>query len=409
MTIIAVGIQRTVAYKKEVTYGVDPGATGAQFVPRVTSALDLDKDTYESQRQSPDYQTSDMRHGVRKIGGDIKDEMSCGTWQDFFATIVRKAWAAGATTGAHATFAGVAGPPQKIHRSAGSFLTDGFKIGDIVVMTGWATTMAVNNNRDYRIIALTGADMTLAPLNTSVGGIVTLAEGDSVTISVKGKKTFMPTTGHTNDSYTIEHAFNDIVVFERFNGVRIASCAIEMPSTGMSTLTWGTMGQNAVDNAGVEYFTTPTAAVLGSILAAVNGKLMINGVDSGLITSLSLKIDAGMTTGSTVGSNQTPDVFVGRMRVSGQVGVYFADATLRDAFWNESVVSLAVALSEDNSSGANAMNFVLPKIKLGKFSRADGEGATIATAPFTALRNIAGGVGLSSEDTTMSIQDTSLS
>src|SRR5690348_16035416 len=111
---IATGVQKKVAYKKETTYGVDPTASGAQYLRRVTSTLDLSKDIYQSAEIRTDYQVADMRHGMRKVGGNIKDELSATTFKDFMAAVARKAFVSGVTSGALTTISSTAGTPGSI-------------------------------------------------------------------------------------------------------------------------------------------------------------------------------------------------------------------------------------------------------------------------------------------------------
>jgi hypothetical protein len=47
----------------------------------------------------------------------------------------------------------------------------------------------------------------------------------------------------------------------------------------------------------------------------------------------------------------------------------------------------------------------LPRIKVNGATKSDGKGALIQTLPFKALRNTSGGSGVSSEDTTIYVQD----
>ena len=65
----ATGVQKQLRYKAEATYGVAPGAAGAQALRRVVSTLDLAKDVYASNEIRSDYQRQDFRHGIRRIAG----------------------------------------------------------------------------------------------------------------------------------------------------------------------------------------------------------------------------------------------------------------------------------------------------------------------------------------------------
>ncbi len=403
---IATGVNKKVIWKRESVFGTAPTASGATYLRRVTSSLDLTKAAYDSKQIRPDYQISDLRHGVRSVTGDIKDELSPGTWADFIAAALRKDFVTGATTGAIATVTAATGTPGTFTRSGGSYLTDGFKVGDIVRWTGWTTTGVANNSKNFRIVALTALVMSCNDLSGAVGTNTVAAKtaGDSVTCTVYGKKTYVPATGHTNVSYTIEQTHSDITVFDKFMGLRVASLDLNMPSTGMSEISVAFMGQD-MSTSGSAYYTTPSAATTTGILAAVNGKLSYNGTEVGIITNLALKIDGGMTSGSVVGSNLTPDVFPGRVKVTGSLTAYFQDSSITTDFISENTPSLMVALSTDNTATADFINIVIPKLKLTSATRSDGEQGITVQCNFQALLNGAGGTGISSELTTISVQD----
>jgi len=66
---VAKGVSKKVAYKKESSWGTLAGASGAKYIRRVTSNFNLTKDTYESAEIRTDFQTADMRHGIRSVNG----------------------------------------------------------------------------------------------------------------------------------------------------------------------------------------------------------------------------------------------------------------------------------------------------------------------------------------------------
>ena len=163
-----------------------------------------------------------------------------------------------------------------------------------------------------------------------------------------------------------------------------------------------------LDFAGNSY-TTPTASTITGVLAAVNGRLRIGDTDIATVTGLSININGNMSNGQVIGSNVTPDIFPGRVIVSGQFAAYFEDGVLRDNFLNEDEINLVATLTATNAVNAPNMTFVLPRIKLGSANLNDGEGGLIRTYDYMALKNVNGGAALSSLDTTISIQDSEVS
>jgi hypothetical protein len=397
---IAAGVAKQLRYKVEATFGTAPGATGAQVLRRVNSTLDLSKDTYQSAEIADHRQVADMRHGVRRVGGNIKGELSPGTYKDFIAAALRRAWAAvTAITGASITIAGSG--PYTLTRASGSYLTDGIKIGDVARLTAGSFT-AGNLNKNILVTNVTALVVTGIVLN----GSTLTAEGPiaSATLAVTGKKTYVPASSHTDLSYSIEHWYSDISQSELFRGCKVNTVGINLPPTGMAEIDLGFIGQDITTDTAV-YYTSPTAATATGIVAAVNGALLVGGTQIATCTGLSLNIAGGYTGDPVVGANTVPALLPGRVAVSGQFTAYFTDATLRDNFINEDEITLVVALTTSNVAAADFLTLVLPRIKVGGAGKDDGEKGLVATFPFTALYNSAGGAGISSEQTTLVVQD----
>lgn len=398
---IATGVGKQVTYKQEVTWGVAPAAASAQSLRRVSSDLALKKETYQSEEILSTYQLNDMRHGVRSVGGGIEGEVSPGTWKDFFAAAVRRAFTAvTAISGMSITIAG-AGPVYSVARAAGSFLTDGVKAGHVWRLTAGSFN-AANLNKNLFVISVGASSINVMPLN----GVAMVAEGPiaSATMSLPGKVTYAPATGQTDLSFAIEHWHSDISQSELFLGCKIDSMDIELPPTGISKIKLGFMGRDVTPGV-AQYFTSPTAQTTAGVLAAVNGVLMAQGVALGLMTGLTLNYKGEMAAEPVVGSNTYADIAEGRVMVSGQASLLFQDATFRDYFLNETEVSLALALATSTAALADFVGFTLPRVKFSDAARDDGRKNLTLTMPFTALYNGTGGAGQSSEQTTMNFQD----
>ena len=397
----AAGVFKQVAYKAETTYGTVPSAASAQALRRVTSDLSLTKQTYQSNEIRTDQQVGDFRHGVRSVDGTIAGELSPKTYADFIAAALRRDFAAvTAITGASITIAGTA-PTQTVTRAAGSFLTDGVKVGDVVRLTAGSFT-AGNLNNNLLVTGVTALALTVRTLNgstiTNEGPIATS------TVTVVGKKTYAPASSHTNKSFSIEHWFSDVAMSEVFSGCQPTQIGLQLPPTGISSISIGITGKN-VTTAGAQFFTSPTAQTTTGVAAAVNGVLMVGGVAMASVTGMSLTIDSPRSGDAVVGSNTIDTRFPGRIQASGQLTVYLENATLRDAFLNETETSVVVVLTADNTNNASFVGFTLPRVKLGGNSKSDGEGGIVQTIPFTALYNTTGGAGVSSEATTIVVQD----
>jgi hypothetical protein len=397
----ASGILKQLKYKVEVTFGTVPVAASAQLLRRVASSLELSKDTYQSNEIRDDYQLSDFRHGVRRVSGTISGELSPKTYADFFAAALKKDFVAGVSaTGLSITIAGTPGA-YTITRSAGSWITDGFKVGDVMRLTAGAFN-AANLNKNLLIHTLTATIATVLVLNAST----LTAEGPiaAATAAVTGKKTFTPSTGHTDKSFSIEHWFPDVPTSEVFSGCKVQKFSIGLPPTGIATVGFDFIGKDIVTSAS-EYFTSPTAATTTSCLAAVNGVLRIGGVTVANITGLSLDVNCGQSGEPTVGANTVSALTAQRVIGTGQFTATFDATTYRDAFVGETEVAIIGAFTADNTANADFVAFNAPRVKLGSASKDDGEKTIVVTCSFQILKNNAGGTGTTTDQTSLAIQD----
>lgn len=412
---IQTGVGKKLAYKKESTWGTAAGTSGARYLRRVTSDIDLSKDTYESAEIVSNYQLSDFRHGTRKVSGTINGELSPGSYYDFMQSAMRRDFTAVSaitsltiTVAASTAINGIA--VWDVTRGAGDWYAGGVRVGMVFQFTGGSLN-AANLNKNLLVIQMTSATVIkVIPLN----GVALAADSAvaSCTATPGGKITYTPASAHTNDSYSIEHVYNDLATpkSELFLGCRVSTMAINLPSTGMSTCAVGFMGKDvdtsATVSGGYGYFQSAvTAASTKGVVSAVNGAVLVGGSPQGILTGLSINYDGGMTVGNVVGSVYTPDVFAGRVKVTGQFTAYFNDVTLRDAFLNETEVVIAGVFSCNNTATSDFISFVMPRCKLGGATKSDGEQGLILTCPFTAIANSDGAATNGEENTTLWIQD----
>ena len=400
---IARGVSKLVAVKKESQWGVPAGASGAKLLRRVTADFNLVKENYESNEINPSFQTIDSRHGVRSVEGSLAAELSPGTYSDFIGSILAKNFAAGgATAGASITIA-ASGSFFTLTRAAGSWLIDGFYVGNIIRLTG-AGFAPANVGNNLLVVGLTALVATVVVLS----GTTLVAEGPiaSAGAAVVGKQSYVPMSGHTDDSYTVEQWFSDIAQSEVYTGLKPASIALSLPSTGLVTASLSFMGKNLERTGTTQYFTSPAATNTEGIFAAVSGAVIVNGQPVGLITSMDLSISRNQEAANVVGSNFAADIFVGRITATGSLSVYYQDAVFRNYFDDEAKISIIVALTTGEEKAAGAMSFTMGKVKINSGSKTDAELGLTQSMDFQALQNdvVAGGLVAS----TIMVQDTTL-
>lgn len=401
---IARGVSKVVAIAKETVCWGEPAAAGtARLLRRVTANFNLAKEAYSSEELRQSQQIADMRHGTRSVAGSINAELSAGSYFDLTEALVARDFATvAAQTGLSITIA-AAGDNYTLTRAAGSWLTAGISPGMVVRLTA-GTFTAGNLNKNLIVLSMTALVLTVKVLN----GSTLTAEGPiaTATLSIAGKSTFAPLSGHTDQSFTVEERYTDINQYERFVGCKVNNMSVSIPSNGLATVDFGLVGKDMDRAENTAYFTSPTAQSTTGIFSGANGVVLLQGAPIALITSADFAIDRATENAVVVGSNSLANVFTGRITASGKLSVYFIDGNARDIFNNETEVSLVFTLTESNLAAANVMSFVFPRCKFGDFQRADAEQGITASVPFTALENSVTNTGLPA--TTVLVQDTSL-
>jgi hypothetical protein len=406
MTIVAQGIGKTVAFIKQSALGTPGSGAGSTYLRRITSIFSANRATFANNEIATHQQSTGVSYGMKSVTGKVSSLLSSGSYAPFFGSLLRKLFVVGVNTGAiiTVTSASTSGNQGTFTRSAGSYLTDGFKLFDVVRWTGWATTGVSNNNRNFLIIGLTATVMTVAAFDTAAVGAK--AAGDSVTCTVTGKKTFAPTTGHTNEYWTFEDWYADVGKSELFTDCKVSQIDVGLPASGNATISIDFMGLNRTLGA-AQVLTSPTASPTTSDMTSSNGAIYANGAVVGNITGATLTITGNLQAGEAVlGSNNAVDIGRGRIAVSGSFTGLFTDSVLTALYDAETPISLAIALVDNPQVGtSDFIVFNIPLIKLTGDAPDDGEKTIVRTYPFTAQFNAAGGAGVNTDQTIIAIQD----
>lgn len=403
MSQVAQGINKIVSIKAQTGLGAPASGAGAQTLRRKTSISKRTRATYTNDEIVQHQQSTGVNLGTASTSWDFDGLLSPGTYAAPLQALLRRVYTVGAATAAAALTIAGTGPTYTVTRGTGSYLTDGIKVGDVVTLSG-GTFNAANAGNNMLIAALTATVATVLTLN----GSTLVAEGPiaSGVMTVAGKKTMAPLTGHTDTLFTVEEWYNDIGRSELLPDLRIGQCDIGLPASGNATIKLASMGLGVRTRSNTQVLTTPTPATATPVLTAVRGVVLANGVAQTGVTSISMTIKGNLTAiGPVVGSNFNPDMSRGRIEVTGTFSALFDSPTLGLLYDSETVTSLVAVMAADTTNSADFVAINLSAIKLTTDDPDDGEKAVIRTYAFTAQLNAAGGPALASDQTIISLQD----
>ena len=399
----ALPVNSKLIFKRQTAKGTIATAPSAQVLRRETAMFSLKKDTYDTESEITSHQQmSSVRHGTRKVDGKIANILSPGTYSDMVSAILRRDFAAVAPiSGASVTIAGTG--PYTVTRAAGSYLTDGIKIGMVIRLSAGALN-AANIGKNLLVTGVTALVATVVPVN----GAALVAEGPvtGTTITATGKVTYTPATGHTSVYYTVETFDPDVPSSERNTDVKIAQLNLALPGSGNAKIDITAVGLDQSVSA-TAYFTSPTVETTTGVLVAASGLLLVGGVAVATVTDLSIAIDGKETPADgTVGSVVRADIFRGIVKVSGSFTAYFDSRTLAVNFINEIRQSLIGVFTSDSSAAADFLSLYMPAIVSTSSDADDGVAkGKKRTYGFTAVYFADGGAALASQQTTLQVQD----
>lgn len=380
---MANGSRHSMAYVAEVVYGVTPATPAMKALRHTSASLALSKEIVESEELRSDRQTTDSRHGAFQVGGDMGFELSYGSYDDLLQALQGGTWSTAHDTG----LTSLSATATTFVRAAGSFVTDGFAVGDIVTASGFATA---GNNGRFAVTAVAATILTVTALQGQTMG-VDAAAADRQIISRSSVK-----TGSTRRSFTVERNFGDIAgadkPYHRFTGVEVNSMELQIAANAMTTGTFTFVGQNMVTATAIVAGATYPAATTTSPLDSFTGLLTEAGAAIAVITEITLTVENGLEPRFVVGSKQSLQPSIGRSSVSGQITAYFENSLLLDKFINETESSIDFSMPD---AAGNVYRIFLPRIKYnGGQPDVSGEGPVTLSMPFKALRSADAGCTL---------------
>lgn len=403
---VAQGITRSWAYKVQSALGTAASGSGGQLLRRTGIDLSDAKETYSSNEIASHQQSTGATHGIGSSSGTISGEMSCTTYGDFQQWLLRKDWAATSAISSLSLTIAASSPNYTITRGSGDFLTGGIKVGDVIRLTGGS----LNANNVGKNLVVTNVTATVLTVNVLNGETLT-AEGPiaSCTVTVTGKKTWTPTSGHTNKYITFEDWSSDVSRSQLYSDVQVAAMNISAPTTGIITVQYPLVGLRPAVRSGSRVLTSPTAETTTAVHSSAKFAVFINGVRQSAVSTFTLNVNGNVGLGEGVlGSNSRPDTQRGRIAVDGSFTALFEDDTLAGFFDDEAAREVVIVMAEDLTDDADCISISLPAVKFMSANTDDGEKQLVRTYAFTAQRPASAGSGTEHNDAIIQLQDTTI-
>lgn len=401
---IAKEINKVLAVYKQTALGTPRSGSGGQALRRESSSGNLEIASYDNNEITSHQQSTGKTHGGRNATLTINGLLSGNTYSTLLASLLRKLFTA--TSAFAASTITISGTSALYTFTASIaaplFLTNGLKVGDVVRLSAAGGTAA---NKGNNILVLGVSSETVFTGIVVNASALTLEAIVTCTTTVVGKKAIAAATAQTNEYWTIEEYQSDITQSELFTDAVFASADISIPASGNTTVAFNAVALNRTTS-GAQVLITPTAETTTSIVQGIRGAVIVAGTKVANVTGASIKIDGGVAPlGSVLGSNVSPDVNKGILKVTGQLTAFYENGTMSGYFDASTPISVIIVDAVDGTNASEFVSFVMTNVVLDNDNKDNGAAGVIRTYPFTAQINGAGGAALANDKTIISIQD----
>lgn len=370
-----------VALKAQSGIGVQASGADALILPTSGGAGGLlTKQAVESQIVRYDAQQLRGRHGSRRTAGTYTSEIGIGRADPIWEALLRNNWSAAdlAITEATAGLTSITTTANTIVAAAGSWITAGLRVGDVIRLSGQD---AGNANRNIRISGLTATVIT-----TPETLIVNAVADTAFTVTRPGRTVINGAAGAlTRQYFTIEEHEFDLDASELYTDCRWSRGTISMQPDGVLNTEFGWTGTGqaeVVSGALAPHFTSPTDPTSLS-LAALEASVRFGTEDVADLTSFDLTMDLQPVAPPTISKTGiAPDVFLGTFLASINMTFLRKDLQALADFDNETPLTLHMLAEENETAPADFFSLVVSHFTLGgvaKSALSKGGGARTVT------------------------------
>jgi hypothetical protein len=270
----------------------------------------------------------------------------------------------------------ISGTGTVITFGGGSAITEGLRAGMMASFAGLAT--AGNNGVPFPVLSI-----------SSNGRVLTIPSGYLVDETIDSAFSFIiarslvTATPYTDRVFTVEHRLAQLgrsLVGENF---RFNMLSIDVQPNKRVKISLG-MGGTLLDlkPAAAAIFTAPTL-VEGESLDLIDGGIYVGSSKRVNLSAFGMKLEAPVSGVPLIGTNDSPDAFLGQYKLTGSQSGIIEDGDDFDSFSAEDVASIILHCKEQSTQ--NFVTIAAMNAAFGGWSMpAGGEGPAIQTVPLNA-------------------------
>lgn len=344
----ATGARTSHYFVKEVDCGVTPTSPAWSPLRYTSGNMQLTKDSIASSELDGSREVADIRLGSNQTAGDISIELSMNFYDVLLEAALGGSFDSGlAETGVDVT---VLASAKTFTRAAGSFITDGVEVGDLIKFTD---LLNGNNAGSLYVTAVSALVVTC-------GNAEGLVDETSVTTDYTTGDKLEVGSARTTFSILTHYADADGGAGEYHitKGVEVTGYSFDIAVNAMVTGSLPTIGRVYEPDVALPAGSTFLTPAKTEPYASVDGRILENSVAIGLVTQTTINLDNGASAQFEIGSNDTSFIEQGRANSTLSLQTFFEDSTLLKKFVNETETSVVIILEGSDGS----MSFSFPRV-----------------------------------------------
>lgn len=331
-TPVELGQQTQLAFIQELILGTTPATPTGQILRWTGMDFGAEAPYINNPELRTDMMTPAGRRGGLRGKGSIDGALSYGTYDAFLAAalgnfdwtsnvIKVQPMAAGSSTTLQIAAAG-----KTWTRPSGSFITDGFAVGDYITSSGFTNAA---NNGTFLISAISATVITC----TTATGLVNEGPIAAGKVGRNVRPSFTVEKGHlANGNYL------------PFLGCVVESVELSGKVNDPVNIKIGLMGTSVSAAANSTLFSTLTAPNTNALITTWDGSLKKDTVAMGQVLSWNLKINRNPDAAEVCGSSSLYDIQPKSAKVTGTFELYFDGIAQYAAFVAETDIAFQLNL-----------------------------------------------------------------
>jgi hypothetical protein len=367
---VGLGDNAQLAYLVQSAYGAIDTTPAWIVLPFTSAEYSVQAEQLPDNSMTGDRNELEPRTGTVNASVSVSGKFRPESLDSIIEAAAQGTWAVKYNiTGLTVTVAAVgAGGGFSFTRSAGSWITDGVEVGDIVTFSGFDAATAAANNGTFEVTAVDSATKITCGHAT---GLVAVTSAASITATTGQDYVKV---GSTRRAVAWEVYHSDTDEYVRIKDTEIASFSISLAPNGDVTFQLQAVGGQELDlgaDIGEKISGATYTETTKPFFDSFNGTVSLDGSTGIYFSGMNPSINNNSTPLFALGSRYPFAVSHGKMVGDMSLTAYYTDKTIKSKYQNEDSLNLKIRVKyeDEDLEDTSFYEFEYPSCKITNFGR----------------------------------------